>query len=486
MIKTLLVSALLGAVLITASGNAPFDIQTKVTQMRQKGQTCAGGTSQKFGLYIISLVEVETDKDVSMNEAAEIALAQGKKEIASFIGQTVSAKDSTASRIKTVNGKTESEELHESLISINVDQFLRGVVLYDTRKTERGISAVCLVTGRTMDMSEELRKQIEQNPPGTVSALGIAYITDNRQDTAKQQALQAALRLAVEQVLGTTIAGNTQVQDNAKVRSKIFAHASGFVEEYRVISEETVNDSYRTMIYAKVSKDKLLDSYSSYLKSFGDPEFFLSTDNKELYLTFNRFFSGLGLKMTTDPKAADYLINALGDYRELQHPASGVPGVQLSLWIRICDAKNNQELLSQKNDPRKSAVFHSSGERQKDIATEKAFAQIRQPLHEALNKMIGNMAASGRNISVIIDNYSPTYADAVDTFCKALEMVPGCGSVNRKINQTTQEVIISTNYQGKMDDLEMFLRNRLEKDIPEKRFIPKTVSIETNRLKLTY
>ncbi len=485
-ILVLLSILLIGAASVAASGQTPFDVRGKAEQMRKRGQTCAGGTSEKFGIYIISIVDIELDDKVSSQEASELALAQGKKEIAAFMGQEISAKDTVQSTVVSVDGETRSREFYESLATVKTEQFLRGVVLYDVRKMENGISAICFATGRTMDMSRELQEQMAQTPAGTVSSVGIAYVVDNRLDIAKQQSLQSALRAAVEQVLGTTLAGNTQVQDNVKIRSKIFAHASGFVEEYRIISEGESNGSYRTVVYARVAKDKLLDSYSAHLKSFGDPAFFIRTDNKELYQTFNKFFVGLGLKMTADINSADYIIDAMGDYRELKHPASGIPGTQLSLWIRISDANTKQELLSQKNDPRKSAVFHSVGERQKDIATEKAFAQIKEPLHKELNRMIGGMASSGREITIRIDNYSPAYADAVLQFCKALEMVPGCGNANRKIDPVGQTVSITVNYQGKMDDLEMFLRNRLNQDISEKRFIPKTTAIATNRLNLTY
>ena len=160
-------------------------------------------------------------------------------------------------------------------------------------------------------------------------------------------------------------------------------------------------------------------------------------------------------------------------------------GVQLSLWIRISDANTGRELLSQKNDPRRSAVFHASGERQKEIATEKAFAQIREPLHRELNRMIGQMASAGREITVVIDNYSTAYSEALELFCKVLEQVPGCGNVNRKIDAVSQTVTVTADYQGKMDDLADFLKARLRKEMPQKSWIPAVTAVETNRLQLT-
>lgn len=477
---------LLGISLCVASEQSAMDIHGKVQQMKQNGQICGGGTSAQHGIFIICIVEVEQENDTSRQEMTELAIAQAKKEIASFIGQEISSKDTVGTVVESNDGQTQSIEFYESLASIQISQFLRGVVVYEIQETAKGLSVVCFATGRTMDMAREMAAQMAQNPPGTVSATGFAYVVNNRVDVAKQQSLHAALRSAVEQVLGTSLASNTQIQNNAKIQSKIFAHASGFVEEYRIISESERDSNYQTLVYATVSKNKLLDSYQAYLKSFGDPAFLLVTDNLELYQTFTRFFVGLGLKMTADEKNADYIIDAMGDYRSIVHPASGVPGIQLSLWIRISDAHTQKELLSQKNDPRRSAVFHAVGERQKDLATEKAFAQMRTPLHEALNQMIGNMTASGREITVVIDNFSAAYSEALAQFCKALEMVPGCGNINKKIDLIAQTATISADYQGKTDDLYLFLENQLKEEVSEERFIPKVTAIETNRIEMSY
>lgn len=483
---SILLLLLFGISFCAISEQLSLDISEKVQQMRKSGKTCAGGVSEKLGIYIISITEFELDNDVNQQEITELAIAQAKKEIAAFIGQEMSSKETVSTVVGSVDDQKKSKEFYESISTMQVNQFLRGVVLYEMQKTTKGISIVCLATGQAMDMAKEMKARMAKNPPGTVSATGFAYIVNNRIDVAKQQSLRSALRSAVEQVLGTLLVGNSQVQNNEKIKSKIFAHASGFVEEYRIVSESERDGNYQTVIYAKVSQNKLLDSYSAYLKSFGDPAFLLVTNNKELYQTFTKFFVGLGLKMTADEAKADYIIDAMGDYRSILHPASGVPGIQLSLWIRISDANTQIELLSQKNDPRRSAVFHSSGERQKDLATEKAFAQIRTPLHEALNQMIGNMTASGREITIVIDNFSEAYSEAVSPFCKALEMVPGCGNVNRKIDLIAQTVTLSVNYQGKTDDLCIFLENRLKEDISERRLIPKVTSIGTNRIEMSY
>lgn len=452
------------------------DIRARVAKMEKYGQQCSGGVSKKFGVYIISVSTMKKIPGMSMREISELAILRGKKTIAAFIGQKMSASDEL---------KSDSEsESFKSVIRINIDQFLRGVVLYDIKETAKGYRIVCFSTGRTMDMAEELKKQISAVPPGTVAATGIAYIENNRLDQAKAQALQNALRLAVEQVLGTEVAAVSQSQD-LRIRSRIYANAFGFVEQYQIIKESVSGECYQTSVYAKVSREKLLKSYASYMKSMGNPEFFLKTESLELYQTFVKFFTDLGLKMTADSKSAAYLIDAFSQFHNVTHPLSGRSGTQLSLWIRISDMATGQELLSQKNDPRRASVFIGTPERQHDLAIQKAFEQIREPLHRSLNTMVSKMVSNGRDIIICVKNYQHELSDSLDYLSDTLENMPGLSVQNKKM--TGGNVIYTASYRGRSDDLEYFLRNSLKNGLKrDGKKIPKTIEITTNQLVLTY
>lgn len=454
-----------------------MDIRKRARTMEKYGQQCAGGFSKKFGVYIISVFSLEKDPALKSREIFELALLTGKKNIAEFIGQEVSASQEVVS--------TPEYEKYKSYIKTNINNFLRGVVLYDIKETAKDYRVVCFATGRTMDMAAELQKQIAELPEGTVAATGIAYIEEKRLDLAKQQALQSALRLAVEQVLGTEVAAIAQAQDDSRIRTRIYSNAFGFVEKYRIINESVADDCYKTLVYAKVSKERLLRSYAAYMKSFGNPEFYLKTENLELYQTFVKFFNDLGLKMTSDSQNADYIIDAFGQYRQLQHPLTRRQGTQLSLWIRISDAATGQELLSQKNDPRMASAFVGIAERQLETATRKAFAQIKEPLHKALNEMITEMAVNGREVTITVKKYTSDLAGSLEPLSNSLENMPGLTVQNKKIFGDC--VVYSALYRGRMDDLEYFLRNTLRNGVTDKtKKIPQTLELSTNQLILTF
>lgn len=467
-----------------------FDLGNEIAQMQSIGKPQKIGESVETGYYIICIENIVVSDEINDDMAKELGLAQAKRTIAGFFNTKVDS-SITQSKETTLTTKGENEtavmqEMTKEFTQIDVNQLLKGVIVYKAERKGGSVEVICFFSQKVADATNEMKKAVDILPANTVQAVGISLSEGNNIDAVRNNALQAAKRQAIEQVLGTSVASTTQVQDSDKVRAKIFATSNGFIETYRVVEESSVAGGYRVVIVATVAKDKLLSDYSALVKAMGDPGFFVRADNQELYMTFVKFFTGLGLKLVAQPEAADYIIDAIGEYRQLKHPASGYDGVQLSLWIRIFDAKSNQELLSQKNDPKQSAVFYSNGERQKDIATEKAFAQIKEPLHRELNKLIGKMVANGRPVQLVINNYSDAFASELTIIENIVKMIPGSSSSGVKIDATCMQASFSLNYAGSMEDFESFLRTAMQKEIQGKARIPKTITISANRLELSF
>ena len=467
-----------------------FDVGNVIARMKN-GQNLACGSDPQTGFWIVSCAEVYPEPKMTPNEVNELGLAMAKKEIAAFFGTTVKSSESVSklTKIQTVNGieSSSEEEITKEALSVDVNQFLRGVAVYQTVKGAESVKVYCYTSVRVMNAVKEMEKIKSELPPDTVMAMGMAMgSAADSVATLREKALAAAKRFAVEQVLGSAVAATTQVQDSTKIHSRIYASAAGFVEEFRIVSESRTSDGYEIKIVAKVAKDKLMSNYSAYMKAMGDPAFAVLTNQKDLYMSLCDFFAGLGIRIVADPAAADYLIDANGDFRQVIHPASRISGVQLSLWVRIYNAKTKQELFSIKNDPKRAAVFHARGERQVELAAEKAFAQMKEPLHKKVNELLGKMAATGREVQIIIDNYSDSFSAELQIIVKAVEGVPGCSNVNVKVDDISQTATISANYTAAMDAMQDFLKARLEKDIEYPVRRPQTKSFSTNTLTLTY
>ena len=466
-----------------------FDVNAIIRRMPES-QNIKCGKAPEIGIWIIAKGVVFKDNTLSQNEMSEMGLAVAKKEMAAFIGTHISGRVEYERTHKTVdiNGEEKSEftEFLREANSIDINQFLRGVAVISQVDKGDVVWVYCFTSGSVINAASEMEAQKLQLPPNTVRAIGLSVLNSGNLETQRQAALASARRMAVEQVLGSNVAATTQVQDSAKIQSKIYANAAGFVEEYRILSEGDFPGGYRIEIVARVAKDKLLSDYSAVMKSMGDPGFAIRTNHQELYHSLNDFFTSLGIRVLTEPTDADYIIDAMGDFRAVRHPATGITGVQLSLWLRIFDARSGQELFAMKNDPKKAAVFHAKGERQVELSAEKAYQQLRRPLHEKLNAMLGKMATTGREIRVFIENYSSAFSPEVELIVKSLEMTPGCSNANMNVNSITAEAVIRVNYTATIEALSKFLVARIEKDIPYPARRPRVVSFTNAELRLSF
>ena len=125
-------------------------------------------------------------------------------------------------------------------------------------------------------------------------------------------------------------------------------------------------------------------------------------------------------------------------------------------------------------------------ERQIELSAQKAFTQVKKPLHEKLNQLLGKMATTGREVRIVIDNYTESFSDELRIIVKAVENIPGSSNVNMKVNDIEQTATISLNYTATTESLEGFLQARLKKDIEYPVRRPKTKNISANTLTMTY
>lgn len=345
-----------------------------------------------LGIYIVSMGTAEVTGSVA--KAKTVARMEALKNIGEYLNSQVSASETASlSASSDVNGVEQSEEFFSSMIQVNVKQVLKGVQDYKMIDDGDRMIAVVYLTTKSTDKSAELKAAMDaMGPEGTVRAVGEANTHTN--------AVQMALRAAVEQVVGTMVVGETKITSDDSFRNKVFAGAEGFVDEYRITEEAEISVGWRITVLARVSKKKLLDSYRTYLKVLGDPVFYLtctSTDSEyedeQIAVRFGQFFRKLGFKITKKREDADYCINASGQYRRVKNPIDPTQVfTQYSMTIRVL-SMSGEEVLSLPNNPRKSAVCINNPEREREICAEKAFKQMEKPVHEAINAMLARMMA---------------------------------------------------------------------------------------------
>ncbi len=79
----------------------------------------------------------------------------------------------------------------------------------------------------------------------------------------RQQALNSALRTAVEMQIGTAVASDSIVESGVLVRDEIASHSKGYVTSYKVLGEGATADGYAITIDAVVDSELLYSDYTT-------------------------------------------------------------------------------------------------------------------------------------------------------------------------------------------------------------------------------
>jgi hypothetical protein len=118
----------------------------------------------------------------------------------------------------------------------------------------------------------------------TVEVEGYASIVGGHKDTAREKAINNALRRAVEEVVGVMVESQTLVRDFQLLNDRVYSQSSGYIQGYSVIGEKWDVDSCSVKLRATVSLVKLeqgLDSLGVLAKQMGKPRIvmFLAEQN---------------------------------------------------------------------------------------------------------------------------------------------------------------------------------------------------------------
>lgn len=93
----------------------------------------------------------------------------------------------------------------------------------------------------------------------TVTAQGTAMINNNDEASARNAAINDAMRKAVEQAIGTIVSSQTTVENYKLLDDKIYSNTSGYVQDYKIVKEGANNNVYTVTIQATIGTAHLKD-----------------------------------------------------------------------------------------------------------------------------------------------------------------------------------------------------------------------------------
>ena len=103
-----------------------------------------------------------------------------------------------------------------------------------------------------------------------VTARGVSFFEEGREAIAREKALDEAKRAAIEQAVGTRIESKTVVENFQVSRDQIFSHATGYLKNLEIVSEEkTELGTYEVEISAEVEIAALVNDLDRFKKILG-------------------------------------------------------------------------------------------------------------------------------------------------------------------------------------------------------------------------
>jgi len=453
-----------------------FDPKPRIARMKELGRKLVIGKNDQTGIYIICSETVEI-RDGNTALAVENAKMQARAAIAEFMSVKVEhAVQSESSAREAVDDNGESfsvNEFRRSSTRKSASQIQKGLTVCMTENHGDRLVVYCLLAEKVMDASAQLEHAMKQLGPNTVRVSGVGYIGGGVTEAqAEKNAVMEAQREAIAQVLGMSMVSHTARQSIAQnsidnegaesfscddtFKAKVFASASGFVEQSRTVDKKVVPPTVIVTIVAAVAKDRLMNDYRAYLESMGNPGFCVRSNDRDLLDLYAGFFAGLGCRMVDNLYDAAYVVDVHSEFMESDN------GLQVAIRVTAKDKVNGTTIFSRENDPAELCV-PANDAAAKTALCRAVLNKMKPSMHASLNDFIGRANADGRKIQVRLNNYEADYRKAAEAVFRALEMVPGASNVRRKTSDDA--VVFTLNYKGETETLADFLEKHIKVDI---------------------
>ena len=410
------------------------------------------------------------------------------------------------------DGKTySSDETFQSndnskILSKNSTESVRGkkfqMELYSHKKKGNVLHVICYTSDR-LDRETTSKTNAAGKSHGSsaeyyeVTVKGIASIELGRAK-AREMALNKARQDAVKQILGTTLAGSTTVNQMSIVKidsngkehsstsefssSKLYTSSSGFSEIIKVLEEGERDGFYTVTARARVYKDRLEEDYSPALKQLGNPGFYVEADGthaKVAQAYFNTRLHDLGFKMFQSPYDAEYTLSVKVKFI----PSNGTKIPSITLTMK---QKSTGESLMDIHNDLSSLAVELTSDIDADSAVAHAATLMELLFHRTLNNVIGKMNANGRRFTIRLEGNTQCYSNQIDAVKEIIEALVSINNLNTNSNIKAQVTDFTFDYTGDSRDLARSLEKAFESNILKKKNRPKLKETESNRLIFTF
>lgn len=185
----------------------------------------------------------------------------------------------------------------------------------------------------------------EEKESKVVTAEGVAILRGKETAVARDQAIEDALRKAVEQAVGTWISSETMVQNYQLLSDRIYSRSQGYVQNYQVLSESKKGENlYSVKVQATIRAGELKDDLEAIgvlMERKRKPRLMVFIAEQNVGEPAPRFWWG-GSREVTDLTVAETVINEkfLAKGFPMIDQKAAAKRIQASKAYRVSDLTN--------------------------------------------------------------------------------------------------------------------------------------------------
>ncbi len=441
--KLKIVYGLVISLLLSTQALAGLD--SKINQMLHNGQGVAMYNSQETGVAIISIGQGLNPRG---NIAIDMAKQEATKNLLAFLkGERISATE----QAMTAYSGDDVVESYYSKMRTDVNGAIKSAYMYKSGQYDGYQYAAVIVSERSKNISQAFADR-KSNP--MITARGFASMR-NGIGKARTLALEQALRNAVEQYGGVSMASKTSIENGDKYRSKLSAVAKGVVKQYKVTKEQKEGRDYMVEIAAEVVEELEggMQSIDAIKENLGRPSFFLAVKDERLYKILRKILVNNDFEVTNVERMAKYFVIASVDKLEMPMPAMpDMMGLRTTITVNVKDKHNRQDILMVENDPTDTIEVSANKSIRERKSYGLAMELIEQDFTKAINQHFSKSFQEGQKVLVALDGFDRMRD--VDELRECIESLPLTKSVSAG-TVDSRSVIYEVIYLGNPNDLQL-------------------------------
>ncbi|WP_372882260.1 hypothetical protein [Psychromonas sp.] len=226
---------------------------------------------------------------------------------------------------------------------------------------------------------------------------------------SREQALQDAIRNAVQQAQGVMLQGKSGTFNDALAMA-LSTKTEGYVSSYEILDEDIERGNYYVIMMAEVDSAKLLNDVNFYLNVFSQPVFTVKSDNSKKSDWIIDELERLGFAINDGASDATHTFYL----KQTQHKVEdhkGAAGVETSLSINLKDNASGDILFTVTNNPLKTRIYVEPISRAQQVSEHVAYKQMKNKLGVEVIQSLARYAEKGVVYNIVLNNAKRTDVD---------------------------------------------------------------------------